>query len=1118
MKKLPALLAVLIAAVHLHAGTPSVFDGPRFVLPGQGPVTDVRAADFDNDGKRDFAVASGSLLKVYRGHGDGTFALPFTTPFAGSVRFNAALLDDVAFPDLVLASGDDVRFYHGNGDGSFTAGAQLLLPPSCADVDIALAELTSDGLPDLVICGSFYRNLGGGNFDGGHPILGPGYFADANGDGKLDAFLSSSGIFWTVRLGNGDGTSQPAVWVDGEGFSAAGDFNADGRADFAWVDRDRHDLAVRLRNADGTYGARMSAGFVSEGAEVLLRTADLNGDGRADIIGTLPGHVFVSLSGADGSPGPLQTYVASSGAAEIAVADFNADGHAELLAGGTGDISSETGLVTYLRGTAGGSFAAPRGVLLSTTWEDGFYDAFPVETAVSDVTGDAQPDAIVMMKGGIAVLPGTGEARLGTPILTPVEGISLNSGIFHGSFGDFTGDGAIDVVLPVYGSFSCYAANGDGTFRLTADLSVGAGGSTPRAVTGDFDGDGNRDVAIDNDSGEGLTLVLGRGDGTFDAPVDTAFEVPYGQPALAGDVNGDGADDLVLASTILLGSPAGTFTEIGYDSYLPPSALVDLDDDGHLDVVKYDYFSHSATMMISLGNGDGTFGPRHTLEVDQRGGPAPLTRGLPGDFDADGDVDLVFGTTILLGDGAGSFNGYARFRYPISLQASALGDFDGNGTPDLVLADSQNNIVDVIPTLTTESLDLPLTVAIAGAPVTSPAAVDLNVTVSSERQGTFATSGGVAVSIGGTVAALAELIDGGAYVELRGYVPGTHSLTAVFGGDSLYAGAAATPRTIEITRAPVWSFPQFYPQLPTTLTPVSLKGKLESGMPGDPTGVVVLEVDGVDRGSGPAASFDITFGLLAAGPHAVVLTYAGDSLHVPYSKSWTLNVVKPIAVVELSISPWPSTAVTTPVTLTATFPNEPTLSGGTVSFVWKGKTVAIVPVVDGSASVTTSSLEPGAVYLYALYSGNETYRGSSDQLSYIVYDVPLAPAPRSFYLIEPCRILDTRLPSGPYGPAGGPALASTATRLIQISGVCGIPSGAAAVAMNVTVVAPENYGYLIAFPGASPRPATSTLNYRPGKTRANSAIMPLSAAGRLNLFNSGPGWTHVLIDVTGYFQ
>jgi hypothetical protein len=120
----------------------------------------------------------------------------------------------------------------------------------------------------------------------------------------------------------------------------------------------------------------------------------------------------------------------------------------------------------------------------------------------------------------------------------------------------------------------------------------------------------------------------------------------------------------------------------------------------------------------------------------------------------------------------------------------------------------------------------------------------------------------------------------------------------------------------------------------------------------------------------------------------------------------------------------------------------------------------------------------------------------------------------SFYTVTPCRVLDTR--------STGPALASGTPRTIQVAGVCGIPSDAVAVSLNVTAVAPPAEGFVTLFPGNSPVPATSTLNLIPGKTRANNAVLALAtnASGTLaaQAFLSNGGQVDLLVDVNGYLK
>jgi hypothetical protein len=125
------------------------------------------------------------------------------------------------------------------------------------------------------------------------------------------------------------------------------------------------------------------------------------------------------------------------------------------------------------------------------------------------------------------------------------------------------------------------------------------------------------------------------------------------------------------------------------------------------------------------------------------------------------------------------------------------------------------------------------------------------------------------------------------------------------------------------------------------------------------------------------------------------------------------------------------------------------------------------------------------------------------------------PQASSFYTMTPCRVVDTRDPAG---EVGGPALSAGTERSFPIAGRCGVPPGAQAVALNVTVTQPTSLGNLRLFPLGSVRPLTSILNYQSGQTRANNVIGSLGngrVVVRCDQFN---GSAHVVIDVNGYFQ
>jgi hypothetical protein len=121
-----------------------------------------------------------------------------------------------------------------------------------------------------------------------------------------------------------------------------------------------------------------------------------------------------------------------------------------------------------------------------------------------------------------------------------------------------------------------------------------------------------------------------------------------------------------------------------------------------------------------------------------------------------------------------------------------------------------------------------------------------------------------------------------------------------------------------------------------------------------------------------------------------------------------------------------------------------------------------------------------------------------------------------FYTVGPCRVFDTREPSGPTG--GAPLTCGTDRDFTIVGGACGVPAMAKAVALNVTVTDPSGQGNLRLFASGTPAPVTSMLNYVAGLTRANNAVASLSAGGQIALRCAPTGTTHVIVDVNGYFQ
>jgi hypothetical protein len=129
-----------------------------------------------------------------------------------------------------------------------------------------------------------------------------------------------------------------------------------------------------------------------------------------------------------------------------------------------------------------------------------------------------------------------------------------------------------------------------------------------------------------------------------------------------------------------------------------------------------------------------------------------------------------------------------------------------------------------------------------------------------------------------------------------------------------------------------------------------------------------------------------------------------------------------------------------------------------------------------------------------------------------------APPPAAFYTVTPCRLVDTRNPAG---PAGGPALQPASVRAFTLAGSCGIPAGAVAVAVNITVTQPAAIGDLRLYPADLPSPPlVSAINFAAGRTLASNSVVKLSAtpAGAIAVRNDSTGTAHLILDVAGYFE
>jgi hypothetical protein len=277
--------------------------------------------------------------------------------------------------------------------------------------------------------------------------------------------------------------------------------------------------------------------------------------------------------------------------------------------------------------------------------------------------------------------------------------------------GDFNGDAKPDLAGAGGQFASVMLGNGDGTFRPKVDYPLV--NWSQDVATGDFNADGKADLVYTiNDPQISLSLLTGRGDGTFNAPVNFANTSGLDSPAVvAVELNHDGRPDIVVAHqischtspcivgrtiSVLLGLGDGTFQparEIEVGTGMSSIVAGDFNRDGLTDL---GIAGDSSQVYILLGLGDGTFTRLPTLR--------PITEGTIGvdgtdidiaDFNGDMMQDLVvaFGlngnrTVVMPGNGDGTF------RQPLIItepggrvpQYQAVGDYNGDGFQDLALS------------------------------------------------------------------------------------------------------------------------------------------------------------------------------------------------------------------------------------------------------------------------------------------------------------------------------------------------------------------------------------------------------------------------------------------------
>ena len=519
--------------------------------------------------------------------------------------------------------------------------------------------------------------------------------------------------------------------------------------------------------------------------------------------------------------------------------------------------------------------------------------------------------------------------------------------------GDFNNDGIVDLAVTNSGesTISVLMGKGNGTFQTQAKFATGR---APDAIAvGDFNGDGNLDIVVANRNDNTVSVLLGNGDGTFQA--QTTYATGNSPVGIAvADFNLDGNADIVVANatdntvSVFLGNGDGTF-QPGVASpagSLPYGiALGDFNRDGIIDAAVADSLDNSLSVL--LGNGDGTFQAPVPLPV----GNSPFYA-LAVDLNGDGIADLAAANykdntiSVLLGNGDGTFQNQVTYAAGSGAYILSSGDFNADGKADLAVTNFSDSTISVYLGNGDGTLQ-PQAIYAVGRGGSGVVAGDFNGDGLTDLATANFTDGTASVLLAG----LRETATASG-VSVIGI--GTHNVLASYPGDTIRAASQSSTVPLAGVQTITSTTLKASPNPATKGQTVTLTATIAPTPTGSPTGTVSFYNGATLLGTTAVNSSGIaTFatGSLPAGSDTLTAVYSGNVMFASSTSS----------ALAITIQAAPTFTVTAPQTPVTVSPGDSARVTVTVSPVGGSYSGVVTMSASGLPSGTTASFNPATV-------------------------------------------------------------------------------------------------------------------------------------------------------------